>query len=324
MKHGYILTAVLLILLLSFCAFACASAAEIRPIPVDHDTVDLSNGEFRLSVRSTGRITGSGFFLAVLYQQDHYDAEQIKGLAAGDTVYMNDLPWTVSEVVIHTDDGDETLAVYEIYPVEDFDGYLVFQPCEDGTFVAVIDDCAAVTLLGTVKVSLPLPDRFGYVRIAAGEEQDPLGADELIEALKQEDAAETFTAWNTSCVFENGELVRVVHSDYPEGLDESFAGWPVPVWKFCHGLRDGLDTAVITASKTDCEAGPEPVELTPEEAESIRRMAICGMVTKKASDESITSNTWVYSFVTPAGKHLLSVEMYRGLIVSSDGMYSFQ
>lgn len=324
MKYSLILTAALLALLLSFCVFACASAAEIRPIPVDHDTADLSSGEFRLSVRSTGQITSGGFFFAVLYQQDHYDAEQIKALAPGDTVYMNDLPWTVSEVVIHADDEDESVAAYEIYPVEDFYGYLVFQPREDGTFVAVIDDCAAVTLLGTVKVSLPLPDRFEYVRIAAGEEQDPLGADDLIEALKQEDAVETFTAWNTSCVFENGELVRVVHSDYPEGLDDSFAGWPVPVWKFCHGLRDGLDTAVITASKTDCESGPEPVEITPEEAESIRRMAIYGMVTEKANDTSVTGNTWVYSFVTPAGKYLLSIEMYQGLIVSSDGMYSFQ
>ena len=114
MKYSLIMTAVLLILLLSFCVFACASAAEIRPIPVDHDSVDLSSGEFRLSVRSTGMIEKSGSFFAVLYQQDHYDAEQIKALAPGDTVYMNDLPWTVSEVVIHADDEDETAAAYEI------------------------------------------------------------------------------------------------------------------------------------------------------------------------------------------------------------------
>ena len=66
------------------------------------------------------------------------------------------------------------------------------------------------------------------------------------------------------------------------------------------------------------------MEITPEEAESIRHMAIYGMVTEKANDTFVTGNTWVYSFVTPAGKYLLSIEMYKGLIVSSDGMYSFQ
>ena len=325
MRHPYILTAILLILLLCFCAVACASAAEIRPIPVDHDAVDLSNGNFCLTVRSTGQIENSGFFFAVLYQEDHYDAEQITSLAARDTVYMNDLPWTVREVVIHSDpENPEDIPAYEIYPEEDFGGYLVFQPCQDGTFVAVIDDCTTVTLLGTVRVSLPLPDRFEYVRIAAGEDQDPLGADALIEELKVENAPDIFNAWNTTCVFEDGQLVRVTHSDYPQGLDETFADWPVPVWKFCHGLRDGLDTAVITAYKTDCEASTPPVEISAEEAEQIRRIALYGYITDKANDESLTGNTWVYTFETPAGKHLLSIEMYKGLIVSSDGMYNYQ
>ena len=49
-----------------------------------------------------------------------------------------------------------------------------------------------------------------------------------------------------------------------------------------------------------------------------------GVITGKANDTSVTGGTWVYSFETPAGEHLLSVEMYRGLIVAADGMYSFQ
>ena len=38
---------------------------------------------------------------------------------------------------------------------------------------------------------------------------------------------------------------------------------------------------------------------------------------------SVTGGTWIYSFETPEGTHLLSIEMYKGLIVAVDGMYSF-
>ena len=99
---------------------------------------------------------------------------------------------------------------------------------------------------------------------------------------------------------------------------------PVPVCKFCHGLRDGLDTAVITGWTTDCEEGLIPAEMTPEEIEEIRLLAMNGTVTGKASDESVTGGTWVYTFETPGGKHLLSIEIYKGMIVASDGMYRFE
>ena len=45
---------------------------------------------------------------------------------------------------------------------------------------------------------------------------------------------------------------------------------------------------------------------------------------EKADDTSVTGGTWIYSFETPGGKHLLSIEMYRGLIVGSDGMYAYR
>ena len=99
---------------------------------------------------------------------------------------------------------------------------------------------------------------------------------------------------------------------------------PVPVWKFCHGLYEGLDTAVITVYTTDCESGPVPAEITPEEAERIRGLAMCGMITEKASDLCLTGGTWVYSFDAPDGSHLLSIEMYRGMIVTSSGMYNYR
>ena len=121
----------------------------------------------------------------------------------------------------------------------------------------------------------------------------------------------------TACTSENGK--QVSGTGAPVSGNE-----PVPVWKFCHGLQDGLDTAVITLYTTDCETGLIPAELSAEDEAWIRSIAMNGVITGKANDTSVTGGTWVYSFETPAGEHLLSIEMYRGLIVAADGMYSFQ
>ena len=323
MKRNQITVAVLLALLLALCCFAFACAVEIRPVPLDHDRIDLGNGEFRLSFRSTDRITRSGYFIAVLYLQDHYEAEQIRSLVPGDTVLVSDRAWTVKEVVPHTDpESPDTVAAYEIYPEEALDGYLAFEPCEDGTFTAVVNDWIPVTPVGSVKVSLPLPDRFRYIPVSSGEEGAPAGQEEFLRTL--EENGTFFNAYNTACVFEGGQLVSVTGASYPYGPDEEFSGVDAPVWKFCHGLRDGLDTAVITAYVTDCETGPSPAEISSEEAEWIRSVAMNGRITGKANDSFVTGGTWVYSFETPGGKHLLSIEMYRGLIAESDGMYNFR
>ena len=64
--------------------------------------------------------------------------------------------------------------------------------------------------------------------------------------------------------------------------------------------------------------------MTPEEVEEMRNLAINGIITGKANDMSLTGNTWLYSFESPDGEYLLGIEMYKGLIVSADGMYSYR
>ena len=100
-------------------------------------------------------------------------------------------------------------------------------------------------------------------------------------------------------------------------------GMSTPVWEFCHGRREGLETAVITCSRVSCEEGPIPQEFTPEEAEEIRSLAINGTVTGKANDMCVTGGTWLYTFETPEGEYLLSIELFQGLLVGNDGMYNF-
>ena len=326
MKSTRILTAILIALFLALGMIVCASAAEIRPVPVNHDRTDLNNGMFRLAIRNTDRISNDGYFIAVLYQKDCYEGKQIRALVPGDTIYADDRKWTVKEIVLHSDGGDPDEPVsYEIYTEEEMDGYLVFQPCTDGNYEAVINDWNPVVLLGSVKVKLPLTEDFNYICISSGTEGDPSGVQEFINDMETL-GKDSFTAYNTTCEFRDGQLIRVIHSSYPQGpaeyADDELK--PVPVWKFCHGLRDGLDTAVITGYTTDCEEGRTMIDMTSEETEEIRSLAMNGMVTGKASDESVTGGTWVYSFETPGGKHLLSVELYKGMIVAADGMYQYQ
>ena len=78
----------------------------------------------------------------------------------------------------------------------------------------------------------------------------------------------------------------------PSGSDAAFE--PVPVWKFCHGLREGLETAVIKGYQSSCEEGPIEIGMTPEEIEDIRDIAINGVITGKANDMSVTGGTWFY------------------------------
>lgn len=314
MKRAYI-AAIVLTALLLIPVFTCsASAAEIRPIPIDHDSLDLGNGTFHLLVRWPGQVEKTGRFTAVLYLEDRYNGEQIRAMAPGDTVWANDQKWTVKEVVVHSEDRvPGTEADYEIYPEEPLDGYLAFQPREDGTYAAVMNDWNPLVLAGNVQVKLPLPDAFVYTR-----DGETGTADQFVANL--------FSLTNpycTFCEFKDGQLIRVGENSYPQGPEETEEFQPMPVWKFFHGFRDGLDTAVISAYNSSCEEGPLPVEISPEEAEEIRLLAMNGTVVKKANDMSVTGGTRIYSFYTPGGVHLLSIEIFEGLAVGNDGMYEY-
>lgn len=326
------LTITALIVLLSLCVAVFAQAEDVRPLEPGHNGIDYVNGQFRLAVKNVDKIESSGWFIADLYLEDHYDAKQVESLAPGDKVQVNGQAWTVREVVIHPADEPDQGETYEIYTEEDFDGYIVFLHAEDGCYICKTNDWTPVSPVCEFRITLPLPDKFMYF---CGEDEEVMDADAFIDDLKVYGG--DFNPYNTFCVIEDGMLVCVGHASYPVGpetapdedeepvgsaaADESDGA--VPVWKFCHGVRDGLETAVIRGYTTDCEEGPSEYEMTPEEIDEIRDIAICGVITGKASDISVTGGTWVYSFESPEGRHLLSIEMYRGWIVSVDGMYSY-
>ena len=317
------LTILVLLVLLSSLLAACACAAEVCPMKIFPEETDLNNGVFCLGIPEDEGIEESGSFTAELYLEDRYDASQIKALAPGDTVWMNEAVFTVQEMVLHESEYPGEEDVYEVCPVEEYYGYLVFFPNPDGTFSALIDDWIPVTPVGEIRVMLPLPDRFTYITIASGEEEDPVGADVFLDDLEMFGG---FLPWNTTCVFENGELVNITHASYPWGPEESWPGEEeeTAVWEFCHGDPDLLESAVIKAYMTDCEEGLLPAELSAEEAEEIRALALYGAVTGRENDMMVTGGTWLYSFETLEGEHIMTLELYRGMLVGSDGMYGFE
>ena len=114
-------------------------------------------------------------------------------------------------------------------------------------------------------------------------------------------------------------------NDHASADSGASASDEIPVWKFFHAASaEQLETAVILGYKLDCEEGPVPYEMPEEEAEELRTLAMYGVITGKKSDEMVTGGTWLYTFKTPDGDCIMTVELYRGLLVGSDGMYRFE
>lgn len=95
----------------------------------------------------------------------------------------------------------------------------------------------------------------------------------------------------------------------------------VTVTSFCGFWGDGLESASVSATAIDCEAGSYAVELSEDEQTQIRSLILYGQVTGKATAAAVTGNSMVYNFLDEAGNTLASVELYNGLLVRPDGMY---
>ncbi len=186
--------------------------ADVVPLAVDPGKLDLDNGEYCIAFRDLDKIRKEGFFTAEMYVQEHYDGKQIRSLAPGNTVLMNGRVWTVEKMVVHSEGS------YELYPVEEYWGYIAFWLQEDGTFLGVMDDWSPVIRVGEKKLTLPLPESFAFYTYSAGEREEPVGFLKMLDAL--ENGGNDFVPYNTTGVFENGELVAVDHSDYPQGPDQ--------------------------------------------------------------------------------------------------------
>ena len=304
-----------IILILASMAILCtaAQASDVRPKAPDLENVDLENGTFAAKITDTTHLDEGSFTLG-LYEACRYYASSIEQMAPGDVVYINRLPYTVKEVVVHSDKSE-----YEVIPEGDFDGYIVFNIRPDRFYSVTVNDWQPCIQVADTEVTLPLPDMF-VIRALEGDEEINAGAQEFLASLGSSTDWGFSNQYNTTARFEDGKLIELTVRDYPQG-PEAVEGTPLYEVYGCD--REALRDAVITCMLTDCEAGPEEQELSAAEQESIRRLAMNGKMTDKANDTNVTGNTTVYTFTAPDGTHLMSMEFYHGLLMRNDGMYNY-
>ena len=97
---------------------------------------------------------------------------------------------------------------------------------------------------------------------------------------------------------------------------------PVPVIEFLKMQESDLADAVVTCYVMDCEAGMIESEVSEEDQEWILDLVKNGKVTGKANATMVTGGTWVYIINDAEGNDIGSVELYRGMLVGNDGMYT--
>ena len=312
MKHLRIFAAVLFLALL---LTAAACAAELTPLPITEDEYATLDGIYHTALKNTDKVKTEGYFTAELFMADRYDSKAVEALAPGDTIRVQGKTLTVTEIVPRE---EEIAIALEIRFREDFYEYVLLRPTMYPYYTAVVDDWVPVTKVGTLKVSVPLVDGFTATLF-----DEDISTQDFLDSLTEYG----FSEYNTWCTVDNSVLTSISHNDYPAGpaQETEAAADEMPVWRFFHALSpEGLDTAVITCSQSDCEAGPIPREVPESELEEIRSLAMNGIVTEVVGDAAPTGGTWIYTFTSPEGKYLLSVELWKGMLVSPYGLYAWR
>ena len=180
--------------------------------------IDMEGGTYDLGIENRDRIDTDGFFTAEVYQPDLYPAEIFKTLRPGEGIRINGRRVTVTSVEPFEEDGWEI--GFEDPDNEGITDYFTFRKNDtEGKmyYATSLEDWVPTTLLGGVKVQLPLPENFTYVTISAGEEVVQ-SIEDLLELLRNGDMQD-WSPYNTSITFENGLPVRILHSGYPSGPD---------------------------------------------------------------------------------------------------------
>ena len=241
---------ILAVCMLCFCCLACAEAKTVRPLEIDPAGYDLASGEFCAGVENAESIP-EGHFTLTLALEDRYAAEEIAELEPGDTVIVGGKEYTVELVVIHgeydedgdgeydssgttvrnaeqfrdvmdrleiviTEDAEIIPEAYEVCAKDEYSS-IAFLIVSETECLVQVDDCTLFTPVGSVEVTLPLPDGFVCYDYSGGEEGGPLTAEEFIRRVTDYSG---FNPYNTTVVMENGRPVRIDHSDYPEGPEE--------------------------------------------------------------------------------------------------------
>ena len=193
---------------------------KVVPIAVDPDSMDLGNGTYDIQVVRPDMVLRWKSLTLALYVTDRYEADQITNLAPGDTLLVNGLFRTVTDVSHWEEpapDGSRAL-IYEVATEEENWEGLTFVQSSDGTFRAYVGDWSPVTYVGTVTVPLPLPEGFVFYDYPGGDDPTAGTEEDLLNTL-EDSSAEFFSPYNTTAVFRDGKLAEIHNWSYPWGPD---------------------------------------------------------------------------------------------------------
>ena len=241
MKMKKALSVLFAVILVSAAGLSLAEAKHVRPLELSPDSYDLNNGEFWFEAEAEDGAAGGSFTMA-LYLEDRYSIAEVEALMPDDTVEVNGETYTVEAVVIHgwydsdgdgqTDTGDITVrdpevaqylydkyetvttdrelvpSSYEIYTKEEFDGYIALSIGTDGYCHPLVNDMTFRRQVGTVEITLPLPEGFAFHYEEDWKVKDG-GAQEFLAAL----AEYGFEPYSSSARFEDGKLVEAWHAE---------------------------------------------------------------------------------------------------------------
>ena len=96
---------------------------------------------------------------------------------------------------------------------------------------------------------------------------------------------------------------------------------PVPVADFLGIDRDAIRDAQVRACIMDCEEGPIPTEC---DADTAREIVLNGTVTGKANASEISGGMTDIAFYDADDKWIAGYQIYNGLLVRGDGMYTIE
>ena len=187
-------------------------SAKVKPVDVAGTLVDKANGTYLAKIKDADRIMDGGYFTAELYIQDIYPGDQIETLKQGDQIVVNGQPFTVASME-PVENG------LELYPQEEFDGYIVFQKASNTAYTALVNDWTPCTQVGEAKIMMPLPYRFSFRWVSGAEEETVYDADGFVSLL-MDGSADSLSQFNTTIQFEDNLVITITHTDYPLGPEE--------------------------------------------------------------------------------------------------------
>lgn len=179
----------------------------LRPVDMSGIEVDTDGGVYWAAITDTDRVTDGGFFTARLYFQDLYPAAQVEALKENARIVVNGWEFTVKKLVHH---DEKTL---EIYPKEEFDGYIVFQKASDYFYTALVNDWVPCTHIADRKIMLPLANDFTFTWLSGDGEATVYDAYSFIKLLGEEQ----LNQYNTMLQFSGGLVMMMIHTSYPFG-----------------------------------------------------------------------------------------------------------